>query len=257
MPKRPPITPDHYREVYNYYENLPPNETANRRIFRLSRAVYRPDVVVSDETRDNIATQLALGKGALIAGNHPSQHDPLVCAASMYEADIDGLNMFTSYAKDSLFRGPTRPVFESTGCLPVFRRKSYPDVDNHTFLAATERLFDVSVNRLREGRAVAILPEGTRSDADHLREIDPYKLKSGIARVALYAGDENSFILPFGLAYRIDNPRSAKIPPRHAVFAVGDPITTYGRTNQDVRIQVAEGIQSALDQSWAKIDRER
>lgn len=246
MTARPEITATNYQNVYAYYETPRLHAGFNRAVFALSNALYSPDLLLPEDTEERIIHQLLLGKGALIAANHPSQHDPFVAAAAMRQTRIPELQQFMGLAKDSLFRGITLPLFEKTGCIPVFRSKSYPDVDRATLLHSTERMLGVAVHRLRQGDAVALMPEGTRSPQDGLREITYERVRSGIARVAQYATDTRSFILPVGIFYRTSHPRDTIVPPRHAVVAIGEPITEYGQTTHAIRHQVQTGIQAAL-----------
>lgn len=251
MPQRPEVTATNYEQVYDYYQTPRIHSGFNRTVFKAAHMLYRPDVLLSSETRQSILTQLSMGKGALIAANHPSQHDPFVAAAAMYETEIPELQEFMGLAKDSLFRGPTRPLFEKTGCIPVFRSKNYTSVDPTTMAASTQRMLAVAAERLQQGKAVALMPEGTRSPVDGLYQLSLARIRSGIARVAEHASDDRSFIVPLGIAYRCANPRNRVIPPRHTVVAIGDPVIHYDRGINGIRQQVYESIQSTLDHAVA------
>lgn len=248
MTHRPEITAGNYAEVYDYYEESRLRPHLSNLVYRSSNVLFRPDVHIEDETRETIEAQMALGKGVLLAMNHPSHQDPFVGAASMYESGIDGLTDCMALAKDSLFRGPTRPIFEYTGCVPVFRHKSYPGLDTRTFAAATGRLLDLAATRLQGGQTVSILPEGTISRPEARTHLELQDIKSGIARVALKATDEHSLIVPIAIAYR-NNKRTGEMTPRHAIVTLGDPITEYEKTNPGVRRQVLESMQKQLDRA--------
>ena len=159
MTKRPEITPNNYQEVYDYYETPRLKPLFNAAYFRLSHALYAPDVLLADETRERIEEQLTHGKGAIIASNHPSAQDPFVAAAAMQETDIPQLREFTAYAKDSLFHGITLPFFEYTGAIPVFRPTTYDHIDSRTMMQITEQLFRVTASRLRQGKTLQSCPK--------------------------------------------------------------------------------------------------
>lgn len=229
MSQRPEIDLRNYEDVYDYYATSRVKPVFNRAMFAISRLVYKPNVVLSDETRQRLQKQFKLGKGAILAVNHPSQHDPFVAAAAMRETTIPQFQQLMTLAKDSLFRGATRPLFEYTGCMPVFRHKSY-DSNREAVMEASNRLFEVAVQHIQQGKTFAITPEGTPSKPDEFTQLKLESIHAGIVRIVLQAGDENSFILS----------------PRHATVAFGEIITSYGETYMDVRKQMYESMQSAL-----------
>lgn len=252
MTHRPEITAANYAEVYNYYTESRLKPHVSSAIFRACSMLYSPDVYIADSTRNQINEQLGQGKGALIAMNHPSHHDPFVGAAGMQRSGIPELTDCMAFAKDSLFRGATLPLFEYTGCVPVFRHKSYPDLDRHTFNKATNSLLELAAHRLQDGQTVSILPEGTTSRPEARTQLEMQDIKSGIARVALLASDEQSFIIPMAIAYR-PGQLHQKFPPRHAVVTLGDPVTEYATTSKGLREQVLEAMQGQLAEANSRI----
>lgn len=245
MTERPDITPSNYKAVYDYYDTSRLNKRFNKALFRCARALYAPNVVASEETIETITTSLALGKGALLAVNHPSGHDPFVTAGAFDELAIDGFQEFTGFAKDELFRGASRPIFELTGCVPVFRQKNYEGIDLRQHAKITERLFQLASNRLRSGQNVSLMPEGTNSSPDELTVLPIGKIKSGIVKIAQYASDNHSFIVPVGVHYKSPDPKHAKLP-RHASVAFGEPITHYETNPIALKRQIHAGMQDAL-----------
>lgn len=252
METRPAITATNYSDVYDYYEEPRIGHTFNKALFKVARALYAPDVVIGDETRAAIEHNIALGKGALLAVNHPSPHDPFVTAGAFHELDIEGFSEFTGFAKDELFRGPRRIIFEKTGCVPVFRQKNYQDLSARDNIKISERLFQLARDRLVHGQHVSLMPEGTNSASDELTTLNFNKIKSGIVKIAQYATTDHAFILPVGVYYRTDQPRNATLP-RHAAVAFGEPITVFEPRAIDLRHQVHEGMQAALDMAVAKV----
>lgn len=250
MKRHPDITASNYDEVYEYYRTSRASKRFSDITFSISEKLYVPDVYHRYGTIATIRQQLELGKGAMLAINHPSQHDPFVMAGAIHEMseEIPEFTDFMGFGKDSLFRGPTRILFEKTGCVPVFRHKSYPDIEPRAFAQLTNALFDLSVNRLQSGHHVSLMPEGTRSDPDNLERLDYAAVKTGIARIAHLATDAHSFIVPVGIHYRTDTPRSFFVP-QHTNVVFGDPITEYDSSVGAIRRQVFDGMQNALDQA--------
>lgn len=248
MTRRPKLTPENYQAVYEHYAHERPMPRTNRAIFSLGDMLYNPDVLISDRVRKEIEFQLLIGKGALLASNHPSGHDPMVLAGAVHQLDIPGLDTVRAVAKDSLFHGIMRPSTEATGCIPVFRRHKYPEIGTRKFLDASHAMIDLVAAELQRGQAIAILPEGTNSAAAEREQLDPRKIKVGIAQAAIKAGDQSSFIIPIGIHYRTDNPLR-KRPSRHPAVAIGMPITSYEHSSTAVKNQIYKGMQGALNRA--------
>jgi 1-acyl-sn-glycerol-3-phosphate acyltransferase len=248
MTNRPKITAENFEQVYDYYKTSRISPRFNQAVFAVSDKLYAPDALIGDEARDAIETQFALGKGAIMAINHPSPHDPFVSAGAMHQTGITGFREFTGFAKDSLFHGLTLPIFEKTGCVPVFRHKSYPDLSLHDFARMAESLMALAVHHLREGNNVSMMPEGTYSQPDELVRLKKQSIKSGIARIAQYATDNSSFIVPVGIRYRTNNAHETLLP-RHAAVVFGTPITTYASSPGAIKAQVYEGMQASLTEA--------
>src|SRR5699024_12635595 len=85
-------------------------------------------------------------------------------------------------AKDSLFSGPTRPLFEYTGTIQVFRAKNYPDVPADTHVAAAERMIEVRSERLGAGGVVLAFVEGTRCAREEHGAVRPGEVRRGGGR---------------------------------------------------------------------------
>lgn len=248
MTKRPKISAENYAEVYDYYRESRQKPWFNSAVLHLCNLLYRPDVHFDGEAREILAEQLALGKGALFAVNHPTNHDPFITAAGMSSIGIPELRNTMAFGKDSLFKGPSRLLMEYTGSVPVFRPKSYPDADPRTMVNATHELFSVAAERLQDGQVGMLFPQGGVVSAEMVGELALRDIKTGIARIALLASDEQSFIVPVGIAHRTSNHK--QLLPRHSVMTIGEPITHYEPTINGIRQQVLGGMQTQLTRAY-------
>lgn len=242
---RPKVTAENYAEVYDYYRESRQKPWVNSAVLHLGKMVYSPDIYIDETTRETIAAQVALGKGALFAVNHPTHHDPFIAAASVGQLGVPELRNTMAFAMDSLFKGVTRPLLEYTGSVPVFRTKSHPNASPQTILSATQELMNVAAARLANGQAGILFPQGGIVHAETITNLALRDIKTGIARIALLASDEHSFIVPVGIAHHTHTDRYL-LPPRHSVVAIGEPITQYEPTINGVRQQVLDGMQAQL-----------
>lgn len=127
---------------------------------------FRPKIVGAE----NIPTK----EGVLVVSNHPTYLDPILLA-------IYAPRPFSFVAKRPLFYLPiVRTFLWLTDCIPV--EQDAPD----------RRALRLSIQKLREGDALVIFPEGTRSDHGKMR---PFQLGP-----AMIAAEAQVPIVPCGLA---------------------------------------------------------
>ncbi len=125
--------------------------------------------------------------GVLLVCNHQSFLDPMLATLALPRQ--------CSYmARDSLFRnGPFRRLIESLNAFPVRRGE------------ADLRAIKEALRRLRDGYAVLIFPEGTRSASGQMGPIQP-----GVAMLAKRAGVP---VVPMAIDGACDVwPRDRKLP---------------------------------------------
>ena len=127
----------------------------------------------------------------IIVANHPNVMLDAVLIMSAYHREL----WFT--AKGAIFRrGWFKGMLRWLHCLPVYRRQDDPNLmhkNEETFRSVTERL--------RQGSAILLFPEG---ESIALRQLEPFK--TGAARMALQAEHEANFALgvtiqPVGITY--------------------------------------------------------
>lgn len=128
--------------------------------------LFRPKVIGAEN--------IPKSKGVLIVSNHPTYLDPILLA-------IYAPRPLSFVAKRPLFYIPViRTFLWLTDCIPV--EQDAPD----------RRAIRLSIKKLREGDALVIFPEGTRSDRGKLR---PFQLGP-----AMIAAESQTPIVPCGLA---------------------------------------------------------
>ncbi len=128
--------------------------------------LFHPKIVGAE----NIPTK----EGVLVVSNHPTYLDPILLA-------IYAPRPFSFVAKRPLFYLPiVRTFLWLTDCIPV--EQDAPD----------RRALRLSIQKLRDGDALVIFPEGTRSDHGKMR---PFQLGP-----AMIAAEAQVPIVPCGLA---------------------------------------------------------
>ena len=205
----------------------------------LARLVYRPRI----EGRDNVPTDGPV----IFASNHLSFIDSIAIP-------VAAPRPVHFLAKSSYFEGTgisgaiERSFFESIGAIPVRRGAGQAALD----------ALDQQRVLLEEGLAVALYPEGTRSDDGRL-----YKGRTGAAFLALQTGAP---VVPVGLI-GTDKvmPRGAKIPSLRERITVkfGEPIdvsvhgaATSGRARRLATDEIMAAIHALSGQELAGVYNE-
>lgn len=251
---RPEVTLQNYAAVYRFFGAHRRRDAVAHPLLRFVSLVWAPRLEIDDEVLAQIREFDSAGTGVVVAANHPSGHDALVMASVVWDRRVRFLSAGTGLAKDSLFSGPTRPLFEYTGTIPVFRVKNYPEVPAEVHVAAAQRMIDVCVDRLVAGGVVLSFVEGTNSAPEDLRALRPDSVKKGVGQIVhgARAAGRPMAVLPIGLSYR--GRERATLPPRGAVARAGTPLVWDASdpvpTVDDVRAAARLGINAALVRAW-------
>lgn len=166
----------------------------------LARTLCRPTI----EGRENVP---ATGP-VILAGNHLSFVDSVVIPLSVTHRRVRFL------AKSDYFETPgvkgrlTKTMFGALGAMPV-RRGNARDA-----LLSLEMMLD----RLNDGEACVVYPEGTRSQDGRL-----YRGRTGVAHLAL---ESKAMVVPVGLSGTQEvQPIGASMPrPRRFTVRFGEPL---------------------------------
>jgi 1-acyl-sn-glycerol-3-phosphate acyltransferase len=191
------------------------------------RAVYSPTV----EGFENVPRQ----GGVIIAGNHISFADEIF-------TPLAARRQVFYFAKAEYFTTPglkgraMSAFFTGLGQVPVER------ADTRSAAA----VIDIGVDVLREGRALGIYPEGTRSPDGRL-----YKFRTGVARLALRSGAP---VVPVGLmgTREVQPPGSRRWHRRPVTVRFGTPLHFGDRASDErsskVLREVTETVREAVQQ---------
>ena len=166
----------------------------------LARTLCRPTI----EGRENVPTTGAV----LLASNHLSFVDSVVIPLSVTQRPVRFL------AKSDYFEGTgikgrvTRTVFGSLGAMPVQRGNARDAMMS----------LDMMLDRLNEGEACVVYPEGTRSRDGRL-----YRGRTGVAHLAL---ESKAPIVPVAVSGTQQvQPIGANMPrPRPFTVRFGEPM---------------------------------
>jgi 1-acyl-sn-glycerol-3-phosphate acyltransferase len=191
----------------------------------LLRAVYKPEIT----GLENVPTDGPV----IIAGNH-------VSFADEFFTPLAARRQVNYLAKAEYFNAPglrgraMARFFYACGHVPVER-------DSTRAAAAS---IDICVEKLAEGRAFGIYPEGTRSPDGRL-----YKFRTGVARVALRSGVP---VVPVGLVGTRDvQPPGDKMWHRAPVAVHFGPALDFSGRAEDERSsrslrEITEAVRTAV-----------
>lgn len=188
---------------------MPKHPASANRAYRNVARLVRP-LMRSMTRRDWQGMEhLPVSGGFVVAGNHMSNIDPLTFAHYVYDAGFAPRIL----AKASLFKVPVLgALLRATGQIPVERNSTHA----HDALAP-------GIEALREGRCVAVFPEGTLTrDPD----LWPMTAKTGVARLALEARVPVIPVAQWGMQDIL--PRYSKrfrpFPRKHVSVHAGPPV---------------------------------
>ena len=182
------------------------------------RAVYRP--VVTGTVPDG---------PVIIAGNHVSFADEIFTPLAARRQVI-------YFAKAEYFTTPglrgraMAAFFAGMGQVPVERRDP----------RAAAAVIDIGIDVLRQGRALGIYPEGTRSPDGRL-----HKFRTGVARLALRSGAP---VVPVGLVgtREVQPPGTRGWHRAPVAVHFGEPLSFAGRADEERSARVLREVTDTI-----------
>ena len=172
----------------------------SRPVYWVSRAAVRAFLKLKYRFKSEGAENVPADGGVILAANHCSYLDPPVVACAVGR-------QVNFMARDTLFSNAVaRWYFPRVGVIPLDRTRGD--------FAALKK----AISLLKEGRAVGLFPEGTRSEDGELHEA-----KGGIGFL-IAKGDVP--VVPMHISWTFDAfPKGAKkLGPGHIVVHIGAPI---------------------------------
>lgn len=219
--------------------NQEPVEPAYRRAVRFVHAIVRP--LTHRDWRDQ--QKLPQTGGLVVVANHISNVDPI--ALAQYLAYSGRWGRFLG--KDSLFDVPLLGrLLRATGQIPVHRGTR----------SAADSL-SVAIEAVRDGKVVAIYPEGTITNDP---ELWPMTGKTGAARIAYATGCPVIPVAQWGaqdIMYgkRVEFPRL--LPRKTFRLITGDPIPLEpgegGQVTSAMLVRTTERIMATLTDLLAEL----
>ncbi|MCB0401400.1 MAG: 1-acyl-sn-glycerol-3-phosphate acyltransferase [Flavobacteriales bacterium] len=181
----------------------------------------------------------------LVVANHPSSFlDPL-CIATQLKPKLNFL------AKAVMFKNKlVASILRGLNMLPIYRAQDDPGLLNKN-----KEVFQGCYDKLAKNGVIMIFPEGTSEAERRLR-----KIKTGAARIALGAEQENNFslnlkILPVGLNYtKSCRFRSEVIVNFGEPIAIKDYLEMYQANGMNTVKQLTDDIENSIRNLMIAID---
>jgi 1-acyl-sn-glycerol-3-phosphate acyltransferase len=172
------------------------------------RAIYRPEVV-------GLHNVPASGP-VILAANHVSFADEIF-------TPLAARRQVSYFAKAEYF---TTPGIRGRAMAWFFYNCGHVPVERGDTRSAAS-VIDIGVELLRDGRALGIFPEGTRSPDGRL-----YKFRTGVARLALRSG---ATVVPVGLVgtREVQAPDSKRWHRAPVAVHFGAPLDFSGRAGEE------------------------
>lgn len=216
--KRPQVTLENYKEVYDYYRQYEQPSKALKLAYGAFNSMLHPRVTLAEGAQDDLDRIKEESVPHFYIFNHLSRFDYPIFASTLHQVSPDDIGTIRTMGADFNFRWPGfRPNFQLgggslldlIGAIPVFRSIDYPEADLHP---VQEELFNCVRDCLAAGKKAAAAPEGKLNKTD-----DPVTLirfRSGVAEVISRTTellDREAAITPYGFCYKKDPAERNKV----------------------------------------------
>jgi 1-acyl-sn-glycerol-3-phosphate acyltransferase len=194
------------------------------RFYRFAVRVSRPVVVNVYRLQVRGVENVPAQGGFVVAANHTSNLDPWPLGIALWPRPLHFM------AKYEIWRPPVKWVLAAGGSFPV--RRGEGDVE----------AIETAIRLCREGRVMAMFPEGTRRSKGLRKKHEP-RPHSGAARIALAAG------VPLVPAAIRGMDRLSRFGPLRVIFGPAIPLEDL--KGLDSRAAAEKG----LGRLWEEIQR--
>lgn len=207
--KKPEVTLENYEQVYDYYQQYDQPMFGAKLGHYAMGLIFKPNTEFAPGAEDAVEAALQDDKTrTVVAFNHLSDNDQYVVSAmAIKEPAFKPMvgNTFIQ-SKEPLFHHPNkilRPFLrrgvDIMGAIPAFRKKDVDDSSADLRRLATARMLETSVQKIRDGKFMAIFPEGTRNK-ENPEQVQP--LRPGISAVIGQTATTHEVnIIPVGFTY--------------------------------------------------------
>lgn len=244
--KRPEISVQNHRAVYDYYESRRPNVLATKAALKVSGAIWWPEVKYQADAQLEIVDALKADTRLLLACNHLTMVDQFpVAAALQKDATFKSAlgNMFIPAKAPHFEQKIAQRILSAMGAVPVFRPQDVAGSDE-VFKDSTYSFIDMAIQKINAGQHMFIFPEGTRNKNDPSRL---GTINGGIARIAMGVADDTPIaVVPVGLWYG-DTPLQPSV-------VVGSPINGPFAKRNEVMTPLRAGLATCVQQAIAQYD---
>jgi len=202
MSEIPKLTPENYREAYEFYKHHPIDHDAAMLGHRLTALALRPRTTWEPGAEQETGDWLQDGGQVFLASHHISTWDTLLPAAVAEQEEVlhpVRANTFI-VAKKEVFTWPLKTLVTELGGVPVLRPSKTKGNVTDELREDNKRCFTEMLSyRADKGQNVAGFPHGTFSRAPRNRVSN---LRPGIFEGILESDSAENFIVaPFGVQY--------------------------------------------------------
>ena len=201
--KKPPINPQEHERLYQYYQELTPNDRLVRSGHALLSMALKPEVTWHAETAAATQEHIAQDKPLLLFLKHIRVLDVVLPAVLLkQEPELNPLiGNARILAHAGIFKNDfARTVLDNLGAIPVFRPSKINDFGGQTVSGVTDSLLTTVDVCLDKRQSIAVFPEGG-FHPNHPDVVAPL----GRAMVRLAANEahaDNVLPLAIGIAYK-------------------------------------------------------
>jgi len=207
--KKPEVILENYEQVYDYYEHYNQPKFGAKLGHMAMASVFKPSVEYADNALEFIEDLINDPQiHCVVAVNHLSDNDQYVVSAMAHREPVFKPLIGNTFiqSKEPLFHHPNkiiRPLLrrgvDVMGAIPAFRKKDVDESKAELRRLSTSKLIEISANKLRSGKSMAIFPEGTRNNIDP-EVVQP--LRHGIVSVVSdVALTDEVCVIPVGFTY--------------------------------------------------------
>lgn len=177
--RRPEMTVDNYRRVYDYIEQVEPSVGLSKFVFGALDKALRPRVIYADNATDHITEATANNLPHIYVLNHLSHLSTFSSVAAINQIlhdDLGNLRMLGADFHSSSLYGR---FYDKIGGIPVYRRKEHGEFQD--LERAHQSMFICAMRCLAKRQKLVLAPEGDSNYGDQTKLMT---LGAGVGKIA-------------------------------------------------------------------------